>query len=112
MIQEISKKGTIIQFWDELNTFLDSIGLYNKSGGGLERSIINTLSNGTSEFKHELKSKQYEIAYPRLSVLAAGHPPKLITNINSEKLSSDGFFSRYFCCVPEPKIMTLSKIEC
>ena len=53
---------------DESSTFLDSIGLYNKSVGGLERSLINTLSNGTSEFKHELKSKQYEIAYPRLSV--------------------------------------------
>lgn len=68
----------------------------------MERSIINTISNGLSEFKHELMSKQYEIKDPRLSVFGAAHPPKIISYLATEKSSSYGFFARYVCCVPEP----------
>lgn len=86
------------------------MGLYNKSGGGFERSIINTLSNGSDEFKHDLKSKKYEIDNPRLCIFGAAHPLKIINYLTAEKTTSDGFISRYFIANPKPFNSILSKI--
>jgi hypothetical protein len=51
-----------------------------------------------------------KIIQPRLTILGAGHPFRIIEMLNSEKSfkkGSDGFISRFVFCTPRPLRMSV-----
>jgi hypothetical protein len=96
--------------WDELTTLVKSFGLYKAGAGDYDRSIFLTLYNGPERLLHQTKSCKINIANPRLSIFAPGHPHKIIDLLTSESNfeNCDGFISRFLIFNPVPLRMRLS----
>ena len=67
--------------------------------------------NGEDQLNHVTRGYARNILKPRLTILAAGHPHKLIGLIEIEKdvqKNSDGFVSRLLVLNPKPSDLSLS----
>lgn len=92
-----------MQFWDEFATLVNSMGMYKSGNAGFDRTVYLTLYNGVKKYKHQLKSENISVDFPRVSMMAAGHPGKVIKMLEEEKSQdSDGFISRYILVCAEP----------
>lgn len=109
LVEQLSINPNLIQIWDEINTLFESFGLYKAEKGAFEKSILNSLCNGTDNYSHDTKKNIVSIESPRLSVFGAVHPPILISLLaNEQKMVSEGLISRYLICNSVPIDMDLS----
>ncbi len=73
--------------------------------GSFDRSLLLTIYNGENTMAHTTKKDDHKLKNPRLSILAAAHPHKIIKRLHSEQSlddSCDGFFARFLMCNPYP----------
>lgn len=112
LFKELKSNSNLIQFWDELSTFIGSFGMYKQTNGSFDKSIILTMYNGVNLFSASYKSVKYNFKKPRLSIFTAGHPEKVIGMLEDEKsVKSDGFISRFLVCCPKPKRLRLTELK-
>ncbi len=112
LLEELNEYGNVLQIWDEFSTLIEQFGLYKSGGGAFDRSIFLTLYNGEPEMSHATKKYKVKITQPRLSIMAAGHPHKLIEMLNKERKMSngcDGLISRFI--IAAPKAVRISIID-
>ena len=79
--------------------------IFKKGAGSFDRSLLLTLYNGEKTMAHTTKKDDHQLKNPRLSILAAAHPHKIIKRLHSEQSlddSCDGFFARFLMCNPYP----------
>ena len=92
----------------------DSFGLY-KGGGSAssyDRSFFNSIHNG--ELTRTTLKASKTAFNPRLSIVSAGHPVRVIEMLNKEKTfgsGSDGFISRFIICLPMPLRISIKQLE-
>ena len=83
------------------------MGLYKTGGSGgssYDRSIFNSIYNGDKQITRTTIKSTVVCNNPRLSILAAGHTPKIMNMLKKEKQttsSSDGFITRFLFCAPQ-----------
>ncbi len=105
-MRDLENNPNSIQLWDEFATLSESFGLYKGGGGGgsaYDKSIFNSIYNGESEIKRSTLKSQTCALEPRLGILAAGHPSRVIEMLLKEKnlkSASDGLISRFVFSVP------------
>ncbi|CAF1002597.1 unnamed protein product [Didymodactylos carnosus] len=105
LIGELQKHSSIVQLWDELNTFLYSMGIYKSEKSAYDRSYFNTFFNGENRQRRQTcKNQKGTITKPRLNISAAGHPITTISSISDENtniFTQDGLFARFIICAPK-----------
>ncbi|CAF2877804.1 unnamed protein product [Rotaria sp. Silwood2] len=96
LLHELEKKRSIIQAFDEFNTFASSFNLYRADKAAYHRSVLNTLWNGPSCYFRQLVKGDVKCENPWLSIVAAAHPGAIINILKEEnnQLGSDGLFAR------------------
>jgi hypothetical protein len=111
LVEQLKNNSNQIQFWDEINTFFESFGLFNGGKGNYDKSVINTLANGVEYYEMTtIKHGKIGIVQPRISMFGSGHPAKFISFLNAEgKLTADGFISRFLLYHPTVKLTSLRK---
>jgi hypothetical protein len=69
--------------------------------------------NGDYQIKRTTLNETVTSIQPRLTILGAGHPFRIIEMLNSEKSfkkGADGFISRFVFCTPRPLRMSVDSI--
>ncbi len=114
LMEQLKFHNNQIQFWDELNTLVESFGVFNSGKGAYERSIFNTLANGEEFYEiSTIKHDKVAAEKPRITALAAGHPHRVIELLIAEmKANSDGFWSRWMIINAPSLHIPLSKFIC
>ncbi|CAF1376326.1 unnamed protein product [Didymodactylos carnosus] len=109
---EVQRVGPhLLQLYDELNTFLGSLGLYKAAGGATyDRSLINQLYNTLRYIGRQTVTNSNNIENPSLNIGGPGHPDELINGIRSD-MHGDGFFSRFLISAPKPSIPYIEEIK-
>ena len=106
LVRDLENNPNAFQLWDEFATLSESFGLYKGGGGGAsayDKSIFNSIYNGDSEIKRSTIKSQTCASQPRLGILAAGHPSRVIEMLLKEKnckSGCDGLISRFIFSVP------------
>ncbi|CAF1291085.1 unnamed protein product [Rotaria sordida] len=97
LLHELEKKRSIIQAFDEFNTFASSFGLYRADKAVYHRSVLNTLWNGPKSYFRQLVKGDIKCENPWLSIVAAAHPSTIINILKEEnnQLGADGLFARF-----------------
>ncbi|CAF1413702.1 unnamed protein product [Adineta steineri] len=97
LLHELEKKTSIIQAFDEFNTFQSSFSLYRADKAAYYRSILNTLWNGPKYYFRQLVKGDIKCENPWLSIVAAAHPGAIINILKEEsnQLGNDGLFARF-----------------
>ncbi|CAF2073335.1 unnamed protein product [Rotaria magnacalcarata] len=97
LLHELSKKTSIIQAFDEFNTFASSFSLYRTDKATYYRSVLNTLWNGPSCYFRQLVKGDVKCENPWLSIVAAAHPGTITTILKDEnnQTGADGLFARF-----------------
>ncbi|CAF1001672.1 unnamed protein product [Adineta ricciae] len=97
LLHELEKKRSIVQAFDEFNTFASSFGLYRADKAVYHRSVLNTLWNGPKSYFRQLVKGDIKCENPWLSIVAAAHPSTIINILKDENNQSgaDGLFARF-----------------
>ncbi|CAF4128008.1 unnamed protein product [Rotaria sordida] len=97
LLHELEKKRSIIQAFDEFNTFASSFSLYRADKAVYHRSVLNTLWNGPKSYFRQLVKGDIKCENPWLSIVAAAHPSAIINILKEEnnQLGADGLFARF-----------------
>ena len=85
LLKQLLADPNAMQFWDEFSTLISSMGMYKGGNSGFDRTVYLTLYNGVKKYKHQLKTENISVDFPRVSMLAAGHPSKVIRMLEEEK---------------------------
>ncbi|CAF4240560.1 unnamed protein product, partial [Rotaria sordida] len=84
LLHELEKKRSIVQAFDEFNTFASSFGLYRADKAVYHRSVLNTLWNGPKSYFRQLVKGDIKCENPWLSIIAAAHPSAIINILKEE----------------------------
>ncbi|CAF2047857.1 unnamed protein product [Rotaria magnacalcarata] len=97
LLNELEKKRSIIQAFDEFNTFASCFSLYRSDKAAYYRSVLNTLWNGPKCYFRQLVKGDIKCENLWLSIVAAAHPGAIINILKEEnnQSSADGLFARF-----------------
>ncbi|CAF2950321.1 unnamed protein product [Rotaria sp. Silwood2] len=97
LLHELERKRSLVQAFDEFNTFASSFGLYRADKAVYHRSVLNTLWNGPKSYFRQLVKGDIKCENPWLSIVAAAHPSAIINILKDENNQSgvDGLFARF-----------------
>ena len=106
IINRLEKSPTILSFFDESQTFFDSLGRYDGISG-FDKSVYSTLFNAPLEHSRELANRITILDKPRLNLCLLGHPKEYLNLLKNE----DGLVHRFIMNAPEPVFFKAADIH-
>ncbi|CAF1562804.1 unnamed protein product, partial [Didymodactylos carnosus] len=103
LLAELKKHKSIIQIFDEMNTFVSSMGLYINEKAAYDRAYFCMLFNGESYVRRQTCGGSTELQNTRLNIVCCGQPLTTINSISediSTLVTQDGLFARFIVCAP------------
>ncbi|CAF3170101.1 unnamed protein product [Rotaria sp. Silwood2] len=106
LLHELEEKRSIIQVFDEFDTFVSCFNRYRTNKAAYYISALNTLWNGPKCYFRQSAESHIKCENPWLSIVIAAHPNAIMNILKEEncQLGIDGLFSRFVfsaCILPE-----------
>ncbi|CAF2980051.1 unnamed protein product [Rotaria sp. Silwood2] len=106
LLHELEEKRSIIQAFDEFDTFVSCFNRYRTNKAAYYISALNTLWNGPKCYFRQSAESHIKCENPWLSIVIAAHPNAIMNILKEEncQLGIDGLFSRFVfsaCILPE-----------
>ncbi|CAF3370765.1 unnamed protein product [Rotaria sp. Silwood2] len=101
---ELEKQPNLIQLWDEFSVFLGLFGGTRIDRTAYDRGLMCELYSPTGIVRRQLVTRQNLMIKPRLNIVAAGHPKKVIEcltgmGLKDQDQNDDGLFNRFLIAV-------------
>ncbi|CAF4184513.1 unnamed protein product [Rotaria magnacalcarata] len=105
---ELERQSIFIQLWDELAVFMGIFGNTRIDRAAYDRGLMCEFYSRTGIVRRQLVSRHNVMIKPRLNILAAGHPKRIIECLTGASLkcqdqkdqAEDGLFNRFIIAVP------------
>ncbi|CAF1213442.1 unnamed protein product [Rotaria magnacalcarata] len=105
---ELERQSIFIQLWDELAVFMGIFGNTRIDRAAYDRGFMCEFYSRTGIVRRQLVSRHNVMIKPRLNILAAGHPKRIIECLTGASLkcqdqkdqAEDGLFNRFIIAVP------------
>ncbi|CAF1671011.1 unnamed protein product [Rotaria magnacalcarata] len=104
---ELEQQPNLLQLWGELAVFLGIFGSTRVDRAAYDRGLLCEFYSPTGIVRRQLVSKKNIMIKPRLNIIAAGHPKKIIEcftgiswkNQDLKDQNDDGLFNRFLIAI-------------
>ncbi|CAF1631132.1 unnamed protein product [Didymodactylos carnosus] len=114
LLAELKKHKSIIQIFDEMNTFISSMGLYKNEKAAYDRAYFCMLFNGESYVRRQTCGASTELQNTRLNIVCCEQPLTTINSISEDismLVTQDDLFVRCFYCLCSVVTCTVSDFK-